>query len=73
MARGPVRPEAHPFALPAPVTEDFTEELIAALAAGGKQYAVASRHDNNFTLAFPIFTGGTSRGGNGREWRDPRA
>jgi endonuclease/exonuclease/phosphatase family metal-dependent hydrolase len=49
--------EAHPFALPASVTEDFTQELIAALAADGMQYAVASRHDNNFTLAFPIFTG----------------
>jgi hypothetical protein len=48
---------AHPFALPTPVTEDFTQELIAALAADGMQYAVASRHDNNFTLAFPIFTG----------------
>jgi hypothetical protein len=48
---------AHPFALPAPVTEDFTQELLAALAAEGMQYAVASRHDNNFTLAFPIFTG----------------
>jgi endonuclease/exonuclease/phosphatase family metal-dependent hydrolase len=47
---------AHPFALPVPVTEDFTKELVAALAADGKHYAVASRHDNNFTLAFPIFT-----------------
>jgi endonuclease/exonuclease/phosphatase family metal-dependent hydrolase len=47
---------AHPFALPAPVTEDFTQELLAALAADGQQYAVASRRDNNFTLAFPIFT-----------------
>jgi hypothetical protein len=47
----------HPFALPAPVTEDFTQELLAALAADGAQYAVASRRDNNFTLAFPIFTG----------------
>lgn len=47
---------AHPFALPVPVNEDFTQELLAALAADGKQYAVASRHDNNFTLAFPIFT-----------------
>jgi endonuclease/exonuclease/phosphatase family metal-dependent hydrolase len=49
--------EAHPFALPAPVTEDFTQELLAALSADGQQYAVASRRDNNFTLAFPIFTG----------------
>jgi hypothetical protein len=49
--------EAHPFALPGHVSEDFTRELIAALAADGMQYAVASRHDNNFTLAFPISTG----------------
>jgi hypothetical protein len=49
--------EAHPFALPTTVSEDFTQELIAALAADGMQYAVAARHDNNFTLAFPIFTG----------------
>jgi hypothetical protein len=47
---------AHPFALPAPVNEDFTQELIAALAADGMQYAAVSRHDNNFTLAFPIAT-----------------
>jgi endonuclease/exonuclease/phosphatase family metal-dependent hydrolase len=47
---------AHPFALPGPVTEDFTQELLAALTAEGKHYAVASRRDNNFTLAFPIFT-----------------
>jgi hypothetical protein len=47
---------AHPFALPTPVSEDFTQELIAALAADGVQYGVVSRHDNNFTLAFPIFT-----------------
>ena len=45
---------AHPFSLPGPVSEDFSEELIADLAALGKQYAVVSRHDNNFTLAFPI-------------------
>jgi hypothetical protein len=49
---------AHPFALPGPVSEDFTEELIADLAARGKQYAVVSRHNNNFTLAFPISTPG---------------
>jgi Endonuclease/Exonuclease/phosphatase family len=49
--------EAHPFGLPAAVTEDFTQELLAALSADGAKYAVASRHDNNFTLAFPIFTG----------------
>jgi hypothetical protein len=48
---------AHPFSLPPAVSEDFTQELIAALAADGAKYAVASRHDNNFTLAFPIFTG----------------
>jgi Endonuclease/Exonuclease/phosphatase family len=49
--------EAHPFGLPTAVTEDFTQELLAALSADGGHYAVASRHDNNFTLAFPIFTG----------------
>lgn len=48
---------AHPFALPGPVTEDFTQELVAALAADGVHYEAVSRHDNNFTLAFPIFTG----------------
>jgi hypothetical protein len=48
--------EAHPFALPPTVTEDFTQELVAALAADGMHYAAVSRHDNNFTLAFPIFT-----------------
>jgi Endonuclease/Exonuclease/phosphatase family len=53
--RGAFNP-AHPFALPSPVTEDFTQELLAALAADGMQYAVVSRHDNNFTLAFPIVT-----------------
>jgi hypothetical protein len=46
----------HPFALPATVSEDFTQELVAALAADGIQYAPVSRHDNNFTLAFPVFT-----------------
>jgi len=46
----------HPFALPGPVSEDFTQELLAALEADGAHYAVASRHDNNFTLAFPIET-----------------
>lgn len=46
----------HPFALPTPVTEDFTQVLIAALAADGAHYAVASRHDDNFTLAFPVVT-----------------
>ncbi len=49
---------SHLFALPVPVTEDFTNELIAALAADGMQYAAVSRHDNNFTLAFPIATPG---------------
>lgn len=47
---------AHPFALPAPVNEDFTRELVAALAADGIHYAAVSRHDDNFTLAFPILT-----------------
>lgn len=47
---------AHPFALPPAVSEDFTQELVSDLAAGGIQYAPVSRHDNNFTLAFPIFT-----------------
>jgi hypothetical protein len=49
---------AHPFALPAPVNEDFTQELVAALAADGVHYAAVSRHDDNFTLAFPILTPG---------------
>ncbi|HWX86930.1 MAG TPA: endonuclease/exonuclease/phosphatase family protein [Solirubrobacteraceae bacterium] len=49
---------AHPFALPAPVSEDFVQELVAALAADGMRYAPVSRHDDNFTLAFPIFTPG---------------
>lgn len=49
---------AHPFALPAPVNEDFTQELVAALAADGIHYAAVSRHDDNFTLAFPILTPG---------------
>ena len=48
--------EQHPFALPTPVSEDFTEVLIAALAADGVHYAAVSRHDDNFTLAFPIVT-----------------
>jgi hypothetical protein len=47
---------AHPFALPPAVNEDFTQELVSDLAADGIQYAPVSRHDNNFTLAFPIFT-----------------
>jgi hypothetical protein len=46
----------HPFALPAPVSEDFTQVLIAALGADGIHYAAVSRHDDNFTLAFPIAT-----------------
>jgi hypothetical protein len=49
---------AHPFALPPTVNEDFTQELVAALAADGMKYASVSRYDNNFTLAFPIFTPG---------------
>ncbi len=53
--QGAFDPE-HPFALPAPVSEDFTQELIAALAADGTRYRVASRHDDNFTLAFPVLT-----------------
>jgi hypothetical protein len=53
--RGAFDPE-HPFALPAPVSEDFTQELIAAIAADGMRYRVASRHDDNFTLAFPVLT-----------------
>ncbi len=48
--------QLHPFALPAPVSEDFTHVLIEALAADGIHYAAVSRHDNNFTLAFPIVT-----------------
>jgi Endonuclease/Exonuclease/phosphatase family len=47
---------AHPFALPTPVSEDFTHELLAALAADGAKYEVVSRHDDNFTLAFPVLT-----------------
>jgi Endonuclease/Exonuclease/phosphatase family len=46
----------HPFALPVPVSEDFTQVLIGALGANGIHYAVVSRHDDNFTLAFPIVT-----------------
>ncbi|HEV3095173.1 MAG TPA: endonuclease/exonuclease/phosphatase family protein [Solirubrobacteraceae bacterium] len=46
----------HPFALPAPVSEDFTQVLVAALAADGAHYAAVSRHDDNFTLAFPVLT-----------------
>ncbi|MCW3028897.1 MAG: hypothetical protein JWN81_2108 [Solirubrobacterales bacterium] len=46
----------HLFALPPTVSEDFTKELLAALAADGINYAQVSRHDNNFTLSFPIFT-----------------
>jgi MFS family permease len=46
----------HPFALPGPVSEDFTQVLIAALAADGAHYAAVSRHDDNFTLAFPVVT-----------------
>jgi hypothetical protein len=46
----------HPFALPAPVSEDFTQVLIGALAADGVHYAAVSRHDDNFTLAFPVVT-----------------
>jgi hypothetical protein len=53
--RGAFNPE-HPFALPTPVNEDFTQELLAALAAEGQHYAVVSFHENNFTLAFPILT-----------------
>jgi Endonuclease/Exonuclease/phosphatase family len=43
-----------PFALPASVSEDFTEVLVKALAADGVHYAPVSTHENNFTLAFPI-------------------
>jgi len=49
--------ETNPFGLPdPPPTEDFTQELIKAIAADGMQYEAVSRHDNNFTLAFPIVT-----------------
>lgn len=47
---------AHPFSLPTPVNEDFLQELLAALAADGAQYAPVVTHDNNFTLAFPAIT-----------------
>jgi endonuclease/exonuclease/phosphatase family metal-dependent hydrolase len=50
--------ESHPFALPPNVNEDFTQELLEALSADGAHYAQVSRHDDNFTLAFPIFTSG---------------
>lgn len=46
----------HPFALPAPVSEDFTQVLISALASDGIHYTAVSRHDDNFTLAFPVVT-----------------
>jgi endonuclease/exonuclease/phosphatase family metal-dependent hydrolase len=45
---------AHIFGLPEPVSEDFTQELLAALAAKGAHYAVVSPQPNNFTLAFPV-------------------
>lgn len=48
--------ETEPFALQGPVTEDFTGELIAALAADKMHYAAVSTHEDNFTLAFPILT-----------------
>src|SRR4051812_7761559 len=37
---------SHPFALPGAVNEDFTRELLAALAARGAHYAAVARHDN---------------------------
>ena len=49
---------ASPFALPESVSEDFTKELLAATAADGIHYEVVSRHDNNFTLAFPVVVNG---------------
>ena len=52
--RGAFNP-AEPFALPKEVSEDFTKVLVEALAADGVHYAPVSRHDGNFTLAFPIF------------------
>jgi hypothetical protein len=55
--RGLFNPSA-PFALPGPVSEDFTEELVGALAADGVHYAPVSKHENNFTLAFPVFIPG---------------
>jgi endonuclease/exonuclease/phosphatase family metal-dependent hydrolase len=51
--KGAFNPQ-HPFALPTPVSEDFTQELLAALAAKGAHYKVVSEHPNNFTLAFPV-------------------
>ena len=55
--RGAFNPTS-PFALPEPVSEDFTRELLAALCAHGIHYEVVSRHDNNFTLAFPVVVNG---------------
>jgi endonuclease/exonuclease/phosphatase family metal-dependent hydrolase len=46
----------HPFALPPAVSEDFTQALVAALAADGLKYAPVSRHDDNVTLAFAVLT-----------------
>lgn len=45
----------NPFGLATPVSEDFTKELVAALAANGMHYAPVSTKENNFTLAFPVF------------------
>jgi len=57
--KGPFN-QSKPFALPAAVSEDFTKELVNALTADGVHYTPVSTHENNFTLAFPIFVPGTS-------------
>jgi hypothetical protein len=58
--KGPFKGIQEAFVLPTEVSEDFTEVLVEALAADGAHYAPVSRHDGNFTLAFPIFFPGTS-------------
>ena len=55
--KGPFKGLEEAFVLPTEVSEDFTEVLVEALAADGAHYAPVSRHDGNFTLAFPVAPG----------------
>jgi hypothetical protein len=57
--KGPFKGLGEAFVLPTEVSEDFTKVLVEALAADGVHYEPVSRHDGNFTLAFPIFVPGT--------------